>query len=95
MQSDIFEVNLNLVARDSIAFFPEEVHDCKSALGMNIPQFGVHLRNHDYFMGEFAMLGTSRYASLRMIAILLRIGCQRRPVGPCLSRRLWPVLECF
>ena len=49
-QSNIFEVVLTLNARNNIALLPQEIHDCKSALGLNIPGFGLHLRNHDYFM---------------------------------------------
>ena len=48
--SNTFELVLTLEARNSIALLPQEIHDCKSALGLNIPGFGVHLRNHDYFM---------------------------------------------
>lgn len=49
-QSNIFEVALNLSARRSIALLSQEIYDCQSALVLDIPDFGVHLRNHDYFM---------------------------------------------
>lgn len=49
-QSNIFEVVLNLTASNSVALLSQEVYDCKSALALDLPDFGVHLRNHDYFM---------------------------------------------
>lgn len=48
----IFEVNLNLAAQRSVALLAQELHDCTSAVALTIPEFGVHLRNHDFFMGE-------------------------------------------
>lgn len=52
VQPDVFEVHLEVVSRNGVILFPEEVHDCKSGLVLNIPEVGVHLRNHDYYMGE-------------------------------------------
>ena len=51
-QADVFEVFLTLQAGRSIALLPQELYDCKTALVMDIPAFGVSLRNHDFAMGE-------------------------------------------
>lgn len=50
-QVDVFEVNLNVDCRNGLIILPEELHDCKSGLVMEIPELTVHLRNHDYYMG--------------------------------------------
>lgn len=52
---DIFEVNLSVISKNGIILLPEEVHDCKSGLALEIPELVVHLRNHDYYMGEFSI----------------------------------------
>lgn len=65
-KSDVFEVTLDVSATRSVALLPQEIYDCQSALVLELPEFGVHLRNHDYFMGKSQLLRVEFVASLRL-----------------------------
>lgn len=64
-QVDVFEVNLKVDCRNGLLMMPEELHDCKSGLVMEVPSLTVHLRNHDYYMGrhDAKMADQSRYGT--------------------------------
>jgi hypothetical protein len=51
-QVDVFEVSLKVESRNGVILLPEELHDCKSGLVIDVPELSAHLRNHDAYMGE-------------------------------------------
>lgn len=50
-------MTLNLRATRAVGLVPQELHDCQSALALDIPAFGVFLRNHDFAMGSYLSQG--------------------------------------
>lgn len=50
-QVDAFEVTLKVESRNGVILLPEELHDCKSGLVIDVPELSVHLRNQDAYMG--------------------------------------------
>lgn len=52
LQSDIFEVNLELEITNGTALLPRELYDCVEATVLPVPKLEVHLRSHEAFMGR-------------------------------------------
>jgi len=51
IQSNVFEVSVNLFAQDITVTLPQEIYDWKNAVAASIPELQLNLRLHDYFMG--------------------------------------------
>jgi hypothetical protein len=53
MQSDKFEVTLDLICRSGKIILPEDIYDCDGAVIIPVPLLQVHLRTHESLMRAY------------------------------------------